>query len=43
MPRKHPYVSRRSATPSLGERSKEAKPRAQKTRRGNEIGCLKSE
>ena len=44
MPRKHPYVSRRSATPSWGvARSKEAKPRAQKLRRGNENGCVKSE
>ncbi len=40
---KHPYVSRRSATPNSGERSDKSKTRAQKTRRGNEMGCLKSE
>jgi len=40
----HPNVSRRSAHPlDGGERSKEAKARAQKMRRGNEVGCLKGE
>jgi len=36
VPRKHPYVSRRSATPHWGQRSESFKTRAQKTRRGNE-------
>src|SRR5437016_4639736 len=36
VPRKHPYVSRRSATPLSGERSEKRKTRAQKMRRGNE-------
>jgi hypothetical protein len=43
MPRKHPYVSRRSATPSLGERSKEAKPRAQKNAPRERGGLSKNE
>src|SRR5262245_29947830 len=37
----HPYDSRRSATPSFGVAKPKCKTRAQKTRRGNENGCLK--
>src|SRR5438034_730231 len=43
VPRKHPYDSRRSAHPFRGCVKRKSKTRAQKTRRGNEIGCLKSE
>src|SRR6516165_3486968 len=39
------YGWRIGAPPTLnsGERSQDAKPRAQKTRRGNEMGCLYGE
>src|SRR2546429_6423993 len=43
VPRKHPYDSRRSAHPFTGCVKRQSKTRAQKTRRGNENGCLKSE
>ena len=43
VPRKHPNDSRRSAHPFGGCVKRKSKTRAQKTRRGNEIGCLKSE
>src|SRR5213076_1441845 len=43
VPRKHPYDSRRSAHPFRGCVKRQSKTRAQKTRRGNENGCLKSE
>src|SRR5438046_1929232 len=43
VPRKHPNDSRRSAHPFRGCVKRKSKTRAQKTRRGNEIGCLKSE
>ena len=42
VPRKHPYDSRRSAHPFMGCVKRKSKTRAQKTRRGNENGCLKS-
>src|SRR5215468_3515208 len=41
VPRKHRYVSRRSATPFMGVREKpKNKIRAHKTRSGNEEDCL---
>src|SRR6266516_330839 len=43
VPRKHPNDSRRSAHPFRGCVKRQSKTRAQKTRRGNENGCLKSE
>ena len=36
----HPYVSRCSAHPSFRVSEAKSKTRAQKTRRGNEKGCL---
>jgi hypothetical protein len=39
----HPNVSRRCAHPLSGRAKQQCKPRARKTRRGNEMGCLKSE
>ena len=39
VPRKHPYDSRRSAHPFRGCVKRKSKTWAQKTRRGNEIGC----
>src|SRR5438876_1753906 len=38
-----PYVSRCSAHPSFRVSEAKSKTRAQKTRRGNELGCLTSE
>ena len=40
MPRKHPYVSRRSATPHWGKRSESFKTRAQKRAAGTKRCCL---
>src|SRR5436309_15879378 len=40
VPRKHPNVPPRSATPLSGERSEKRKTRAQKMRRGNEEALL---
>jgi len=40
VPRKHPYVSRRSATPHWGQRSESFKTRAQKRAAGTRRCCL---
>src|SRR6516165_4387881 len=39
----HPNVSRRSAHPSFGVSEAKSQTPGAKTRRGNEMGCLKSE
>jgi hypothetical protein len=43
MPRKHPYVSRRSATPRFGCAKQRKQNPGAKTRRGNEEVLLRAE